>query len=99
VWGASHIDPSRLQNVAPIGPDTRLPWLGDILAEPDWLPRRNVISIGDILLALGIASWAFTAATTRRIALASIGAQQGNMGSRIATSLDGAARPQRSASS
>ena len=25
-----------------------LPWLGDIMATPSWLPFRNVISIGDL---------------------------------------------------
>jgi hypothetical protein len=59
VWGASHIDAARLQNVAPIAPDTRLPWLADVLAEPRWLPRPNVVSVGDVLLALGVASWVF----------------------------------------
>jgi hypothetical protein len=62
VWGASLIDPGRLQNIAPIEPSTRLAWLGDVIAEPAWLPRRNVISIGDIVLALGIGVWVFTAA-------------------------------------
>ena len=62
VWGASHIDPTRLQNVVPMVAETRLAWLGDIFAEPRWLPRPNVISLGDILLALGIASWVFNCA-------------------------------------
>jgi Family of unknown function (DUF5317) len=59
VWGASHIDPTRLQNVVPIGVGTRLAWLGDVFAEPAWLPRPNVISVGDILLATGVAGWLF----------------------------------------
>jgi hypothetical protein len=59
VWGASHIDPARLQNVAPIVAETRLAWLADILAEPRWLPRPTVVSVGDILLALGVATWVF----------------------------------------
>jgi hypothetical protein len=57
VFGASRIDPSRLQNVAAVSVDTRLAWLGDVIAEPAWLPRPNVVSIGDLLLSLGIASW------------------------------------------
>src|SRR5438552_481919 len=60
VWGANHIDPDRLQNVAPMGPDTWMPWLGDIFPEPAWLPRPNVVSIGDLALAAGIAAWAFS---------------------------------------
>lgn len=66
VWGADHLDASRLQNVAPIDPDTRLAWLGDIFAEPGWLPRGNVVSVGDILLALGVASWVWLSMTFSR---------------------------------
>src|SRR5437762_6993059 len=92
VWGRSDIDPSRLQNVAAMGVDTRLAWLGDVFPEPAWLPRRNVLSPGDILLAFGIASWVFLGATStlmpRRLARATIGAG-------IATPIDGAARPRR----
>ena len=61
VWGASHIDPIRLQNVAPMRPETVLPWLADVLPQPAWLPRRNVVSVGDLLLAGGIAAWVFSA--------------------------------------
>ncbi len=32
-----------------------LPWFGDIMATPAWLPFRNVISIGDLLILLGAA--------------------------------------------
>lgn len=32
-----------------------LPWFGDIMATPSWLPFRNVISIGDIVILLGAA--------------------------------------------
>jgi Family of unknown function (DUF5317) len=60
VWGSNHIDPDRLQNVALMGPDTWLPWLGDIFPEPAWLPRPNVVSIGDLVLATGIAAWVFS---------------------------------------
>jgi hypothetical protein len=61
VWGASHIDPFKLQNVAPMRPDTVLPWLADVLPQPAWLPRPNVVSIGDLLLATGTAAWVFGA--------------------------------------
>jgi hypothetical protein len=30
-----------------------LPWLGDIMATPSWLPFRNVISVGDIVILVG----------------------------------------------
>jgi hypothetical protein len=53
------LDPTRLQNVAAMGPETRLAWLSDVIAEPAWLPRRNVVSIGDLLLAIGVAGWVF----------------------------------------
>jgi hypothetical protein len=61
VWGASHIDPLKLQNVAPMRPESVLPWLADVLPQPGWLPRRNVVSVGDLLLAAGVAGWVFTA--------------------------------------
>ena len=61
VWGASHIDPIKLQNVAPMRPETVLPWLADVLPQPAWLPRRNVVSVGDLMLAGGVAAWAFSA--------------------------------------
>jgi hypothetical protein len=32
-----------------------LPWLGDIIATPGWLPLRNVISVGDLLILVGAA--------------------------------------------
>lgn len=36
-------------------PDAILPWLGDIMVTPSWLPFRNVISIGDLVVLLGAA--------------------------------------------
>jgi hypothetical protein len=94
VWGSSDLDASRLQNVARMDVDTRLAWLADVFPEPTWLPRRNVVSVGDILLALGIASWVFRAATTSvargRLARATIG-------DRIPTPIDGPGRPRRGA--
>jgi hypothetical protein len=49
-------------------PNTQLNWLGDLIPEPAWLPKNNVISIGDLLLGSGLAWWAFlmTAASPRR---------------------------------
>lgn len=40
-------------NVAPMTPQTVLPWLGDILPLPPWLPLANVFSVGDVLVTLG----------------------------------------------
>jgi hypothetical protein len=49
----------RLVNVQPMDAETRLAWLGDNTAQPRWLPLANVVSIGDMLLAGGLAWWAF----------------------------------------
>jgi hypothetical protein len=49
----------RLHNVKPIDDSTRLVWLSDVLAQPGWMPRSNVISLGDLLLAGGLGLWAF----------------------------------------
>jgi hypothetical protein len=53
--------------VKPMDESTQLGGLGDVIAEPTWLPKANVISIGDALLAVGLASWAF-GVTRRRVA-------------------------------
>jgi hypothetical protein len=66
VWGGTRIDPARLQNVAAIGPHTLLPWLGDVLAEPSWIPRPNVVSPGDVVLSIGVAAWVFAATLRAR---------------------------------
>jgi hypothetical protein len=73
VWGTTrpvHQPDTRLQNTRPMTTDTQLPWLADVLAQPAWLPRPNVISIGDVLLSLGVAAWSFQAARRRRVAVA-----------------------------
>src|ERR1051326_6460311 len=64
VWGSNHIDTTRLQNVTPMDSQTQLGWLADTFAEPSWMPRPNVVSLGDVLLALGIASWTFAGSKT-----------------------------------
>jgi hypothetical protein len=56
---------AELYNVTPIGPDTRLEWLGDVIAQPDWLPMANVVSLGDVVLSLGMASLGFLTITRR----------------------------------
>jgi Family of unknown function (DUF5317) len=61
VWGADYVRADaysgRLENVSWMSPDSRLPWLCDVLPLPRWLPRPNVLSIGDVLLALGVGGW------------------------------------------
>jgi hypothetical protein len=47
---------SAWHNVAPMTTETRLAWLGDVLPEPAWLPLHNVMSVGDLLLAGGLAA-------------------------------------------
>jgi hypothetical protein len=63
VWGADYVRPDaysgHLENVSWMDPDSRLPWLCDILPLPRWLPRPNVLSVGDVLLALGVGGWIF----------------------------------------
>ncbi len=56
-------DGQRLANVGILSDSTRLPWLGDVLPEPQWLPLSNVLSVGDLLLAAGLAWWAFRLTT------------------------------------
>ncbi len=67
VWGADYVRndaySGHLENVAWMGPDSRLPWLGDIMPLPRWLPRPNVLSIGDVVLALGVGGWIFSCTT------------------------------------
>lgn len=47
-----------------IVPHPHLAWLGDIMATPSWLPMRNMLSIGDLLLLVGAA--VLVIASTRR---------------------------------
>jgi hypothetical protein len=49
----------RLTNVKVIDESTRLAFLGDVVPQPAWFPRANVVSIGDVLLATGLGLWAF----------------------------------------
>jgi hypothetical protein len=60
---------TQLRNVVPMNPETRLNWLGDVIPEPAWLPRTNVISVGDVLLGLGLAWWAFLITSSARRAI------------------------------
>jgi hypothetical protein len=56
----------QLTNVVVASSETPLLWLGDVIAEPDWLPLSNALSIGDILLAGGLASWVLVAGVSRQ---------------------------------
>jgi multidrug transporter EmrE-like cation transporter len=63
VWGpervAADLSSGRFENTRPIDADSRLTQLGDVLPQPRWLPLPNVVSIGDVVLALGMAGWIF----------------------------------------
>ena len=60
VWGVRTLPASpHLDNTLPMTAETHLAALGDVLAEPTWLPRPNVVSLGDLLLAAGLAAWVF----------------------------------------
>jgi hypothetical protein len=50
---------AQLYNVTPIGPETQLVWLSDVIAQPGWLPRSNVVSAGDLVLSAALALLAF----------------------------------------
>jgi hypothetical protein len=54
-----HETTPRLHNVRPMDDDTRLALLGDVIAQPTWMPRSNVVSFGDLLLAGGLGLWVF----------------------------------------
>jgi Family of unknown function (DUF5317) len=43
----------------PVDDTTRLVWLADVLPDPVWMPHPVVWSIGDRILAAGLAGWAF----------------------------------------
>jgi hypothetical protein len=57
----------QLRTVSQAGPESRLAWLGDVVAQPSWMPMANVTSIGDLVLSTTLALWAFqTIAAGRR---------------------------------
>jgi uncharacterized protein DUF5317 len=61
----------RLHNTIVMTASTQLNWLGDVLLQPAWLPPRpNVVSVGDVLLSIGVAGWVFaTTLSTRKSAI------------------------------
>jgi hypothetical protein len=46
--------------------DTVVPFLADVIAVPGPTWQRSVVSIGDVLLALGLGAWVFAAMRARR---------------------------------
>ncbi|HLZ29414.1 MAG TPA: DUF5317 family protein [Chloroflexota bacterium] len=60
----------QLRNIVVMNDATRLSLIGDVIAEPAWFPNANVLSLGDLLLGLGLAWWAFgiTLSAPRRAA-------------------------------
>ena len=46
------LGPGEFENSIPVR-DPKLLFLGDVFAAPEFLPLRNVYSIGDVLLTLG----------------------------------------------
>src|SRR5919199_5477218 len=54
------------RNVAPMTAETRLAWFGDVFPQPTWQPSRNVMSVGDLLLAGGLAGAVYLATSPRR---------------------------------
>jgi len=90
VWGAAHVPAGgRLDNVVLMTDQTHLAALGDVLAEPTWLPRPNVVSPGDLLVATGLAGWMYAVSKPRAIL------RGRDIVTRIGIPIHGAARPSR----
>jgi len=53
--GVAAIPTDDFTNSALMGPGTALPWLGDVFVLPRPIPLANVFSVGDVLIAVGIA--------------------------------------------
>jgi hypothetical protein len=53
--GVASVPTDDYTNSLLMSPGTALPWLGDVFVLPRPLPLANVFSIGDVLIALGIA--------------------------------------------
>jgi hypothetical protein len=56
----------QLRTVSQADPESRLAWLGDVVAQPSWMPMANVTSIGDLVLSTALALWAFQTITAGR---------------------------------
>ncbi len=70
VWGFDRAveqgQPTQLKNTIVMTADTRVAFLGDVIAQPSWWPKANVVSVGDLALAAGLAALAFQVTTSRR---------------------------------
>ena len=64
------VDPEVYKNSGVVV-DPVLPWLGDIMSTPAFLPVRNVISLGDLVVLLGGAVLLHVTCRTRLASLAS----------------------------
>ncbi len=53
--GVAAVPTDDFTNSTLMGPGTALPWLGDVFVLPRPIPLANVFSIGDVLIAVGIA--------------------------------------------
>lgn len=53
--GVAAVPTDAYTNSLLMGPGTALPWLGDVFVLPRPIPLANVFSIGDLLIAVGIA--------------------------------------------
>jgi len=67
VTGLAAVPVEYFSNSQLIGPQTALPWLGDIFLLPRPLPLANVFSIGDVLIGLG-GAWFIVGVMRRPVA-------------------------------
>lgn len=54
-----------LRNVTPLNADSRLGLFADVIPQPSWLPKANVVSVGDVILSLSMAWLIFLAISGR----------------------------------
>jgi hypothetical protein len=70
VWGTERVaqqgKPTQLKNTSVMNADSRLAFLADVIPQPAWLPKANVISVGDLMLSTGLACWALQVTIMRR---------------------------------
>jgi Family of unknown function (DUF5317) len=57
---------SSFRRDLPVDVTTHMPELADVYADPAWLPHPVVASIGDRLLGVGLAGWAFVSVYATR---------------------------------
>lgn len=66
--GVATVPATDFSNSALIGPNTVLPFLGDVFVLPRPIPMANVFSIGDVLIGVGGAVFVFQAMHGRVLA-------------------------------